>query len=238
MPEEMQILRFAVGTADGPRSRTWRLWVPSRKSDVYISGRRLGSSVKVSLHEPGPSRFAVTKEWVRRTGFVAPAGRDQRLAVEWEQPRPSRSCPIARAFTIIVPWDEILDRDKGETGEVVWIRPPSEDTCIHFDVVYTPACAEVIGHPGAESMGTGLVGEVRLENKVWVFVTWLQRPMLDVTRQGVTKLRSAPIRDSAGKLVGTDAVLSFGTEPNPDSNDGTYVGVFVDVTRVVSPATN
>jgi hypothetical protein len=62
MPKYNQVLRFAVGSPLGPRSRTWRLWVRKRKNDVYIASRRLAGSVKVSLHEPGPSRFALTRE--------------------------------------------------------------------------------------------------------------------------------------------------------------------------------
>ena len=59
MPKQ-QVLRFALGTADGPRSRTWRLRVPRGKSDVYVSNRRIANSIKVSMHEPGPSRYALS----------------------------------------------------------------------------------------------------------------------------------------------------------------------------------
>jgi hypothetical protein len=109
MSKATQVLRFAVGSTLGPRSRTWRLWVPRRKSDVYISSRSLGDSVKVSLHEPGPARYALTTEWVQRTGFQPLEGTDRRLAVEWERPRPRPPRQSARPFSITVPWDEVLD---------------------------------------------------------------------------------------------------------------------------------
>lgn len=226
-----QVLRFAVGSAIGPRARTWRLWVPRHKSDVYISGRTLGNSVKVSLHEPGPSRFALTTEWVRRTRFQVPEGKDQRLAVEWERPRPRPPRQIARPFSIIVPYDEVLDREMPETGQVIWVSPPPEGACIHFDVVYAPAGAVVTGHPGARSMGTGLVGEVQLENEELVFVTWLIRPMEEATRRHVAQLRSARIVNADGNPIEKVGMLAFGREPNPDAEDGTYVGTFLDVTR-------
>ena len=100
MPRDTPVLRFAVGSPMGPRSRTWRLWVPKQKSDVYISGRSLANSVKVSLHEPGPSRFALTNDWVAQTSFQAPKGRDRRLAVERSRPRPKPPRQIARPFSI------------------------------------------------------------------------------------------------------------------------------------------
>src|SRR3954454_15522313 len=100
MPKQ-QVVRFAVGTPGGPRSRTWRMWVPRGKSDVYVSSRRIANSVKVSLHEPGPSRFALTSEVGREQEFVAPEGRDPRLAVEWNRPRTSPG-HAARPFAIVV----------------------------------------------------------------------------------------------------------------------------------------
>jgi hypothetical protein len=231
MPEYIQVLRFAVGSAIGPRSRSWRLWVPKRKSDVYISSRRLGNSVKVSLHEPGPSRYALTTEWIRQSGFQGPAGSHWRLASECERPRPRLPRQIARPFSIIVPCDEVLDRGMPETGDVVWIPPPPEGTCIHFDVVYTSAGVIVTGHPGARSMGTRLVGSVQLQNGERVFVTSIVRPMDEATRRLIVKLRSARILDAAGKPIEKVGMLAFGKEPNPDAKDGTYVGKFLDVTR-------
>ncbi len=231
MPECRQVLRFAVGSAIGPRSRTWRLWVPRHKSDVYISGRTLGNSMKVSFHEPGPSRFALTTELVRRTRFQAPKGKDRRLAVEWERPHPHPPHQIARPFSIIVPYDEVINREMPETGQVIWVSPPPESTCIHFDIVYTPADAVVTGHPGARSMGTGFVGEVQLENEERVFVTWLIRPMEEATRRRVAKLRSVRIVNADGNPIKKVGMLAFGMEPNPDAEDGTYVGTFLDVTR-------
>ncbi|HKY53360.1 MAG TPA: hypothetical protein VJM08_03600 [Anaerolineales bacterium] len=207
--------------------------MPKQKSDVYISSRRLGSSVKVSLHEPGPSVFALTKEWVERKGFQAPEGKDQRLSVKWDRPRPQPPRRIARPLTIIVPWDEVIDRKTDETGDVIWIPPPPENTCIHFDIVYIPAGAQVTSYPGARSMGTGLVGEVQLHNGERVFVTWIARDMQDALRQQVIKLRSARILDKQGNPLENagNAMLAFGTEPNPDSADGTQVGILLDVTR-------
>lgn len=231
MPDRDQVLRFAVGSPTGPRSRTWRLWVPRRKSDVYVSSRRVGNSVKVSLHEPGPARFALTSELVRKGTFQAPEGRDPRLAVDWERPRPKPPGQIARPLALIVPWDEVLERDVDETGDVVWTPPPPEDTCVHFDVVYVPAGMPVTGHPGARSMGTELVGEVELENGERVFVTSIVRPMETVTREHVDRLRRARILDAEGNPIQKTGMLAFGHEPNPDADDGTFVGTVIDVTR-------
>jgi hypothetical protein len=130
-----------------------------------------------------------------------------------------------------VPYDEVLDRAMPETGQVIWVSPPPESTCIHFDVVYTPVGAVVTGHPGARSTGTGLIGEVQLENDERVFVTWLIRPMEEATRRHAAQLRSARMVDADGNPIEKSGMLAFGREPNPDAEDGAYVGTFLDVTR-------
>jgi hypothetical protein len=208
--------------------------VPKGKSDVYVSGRRVGNSVKVSLHEPGPSRFALTQEFVNRGTFQPPEGRDPRLAHEWDRPRtgPGR---VVRPVALIVPWDEVRDREGEETGEVVWASPPSESKAIHFDVIYVPPDAIVTGHPGARSMGTQLVGMVELENRERVYVTWLERGIEAPLRENIERIRSMRVRDAEGRALENLAMLGFGTEPNPDADDGTEVVTLIDVTLPTEP---
>jgi len=229
MPKQ-QVLRIAVGTAGGPRSRTWRLWVPKGKSDVYASSRRIANSVKVSLHEPGPSRFALTSEFVREQAFVAPEGRDARLAVEWNRPRTSPGRAV-RPFAIVVPWDEVLDRDDDDTDGVVFTPPPPAGHAVHFDIFYVPPGMPVTGHPGARSMGTELVGEVVLANGERVFVTSVVRELSAESRAAVERLRSVRVVDGGGNTIERTGVMGFGTEPNPDADDGTEVATVTDVTR-------
>jgi hypothetical protein len=232
MPPHPQIVRFAVGSSSGPRSRTWRLWVPKGKSDLYVSSRWLANSVKVSLHEPGPARFALTSEFVRGSSFRAPEGRDRRLAIEWERPRTKlRQQPVARPLSIIVPWDEVLDRGFDERGDVVWTPPPPEGACVNFDLIYVAPGMPVTGHPGARSMGTQLVGQVVLENGERVFVTSVVREMGEGLRKNVAMLRSGRILDADGNPITKTGALAFGREPNPDADDGTFIGTVIDVTR-------
>ncbi len=229
MPD--QVLRFAVGRPLGPRSQTWRLWVPKGKSDVYVSGRTLGSSVKVSLHEPGPARFALTKTWVQRSGFQAPPDRDSRLAVEWNRPRPTPS-RIARPLAVLVPYSEVLPRGRAAGDEVVWCAPPPEGHGIHFDVIYVSPGVDTSIHPGARSMSTSLVGRVELANGQTVFVTSVARPIQPSLAEQLEKLKGARVINKVTGEVVFGGTLAFGTEPNQDSEDGTSIGVLTDVTGV------
>jgi hypothetical protein len=206
--------------------------VPKGKSDIYVSSRRIANSIKVSLHEPGPARFALTSEFVRGSGFQAPDGEDARLAKEWERPRTSLpDRPVARPLSILVPWDEVQEREGNESGDVVFTPPPPEGTCVHFDVTYVAPGVRVTSHPGARSMGTEFVGQVELENGERVYVTSIVRAVEVPLRRNIAMLRSARVVDATtGKPLPGIGVMGFGREPDPDGH-GTFLGTLIDVTR-------
>ncbi len=74
------------------------------------------------------------------------------------------------------------------------------------------------------------MGKIQLENRERVFVTWLVRPMDEATRRYLVTLRAARILDANGNPIEKVGMFAFGTEPNPDVDDGTYIGKFLDVT--------
>ena len=45
-----EVVCFAVGGPDEPRSRVWRVWTTKGKSDLYISGRQ-----RSQWRSPGPT---------------------------------------------------------------------------------------------------------------------------------------------------------------------------------------
>jgi hypothetical protein len=218
-----QTIRFAVGSEDGARSRTWRLWVPSGKSDVYVSSRRVAKSVKISLHEPGPSRFALTREHVGGPNPIAVPSADPRATVEWERARPSLpNAPMTRALAMIVPFEEIIDRGYPELGEVVWTPPPESGTCVEYTILYTAAGVTVDAHPGASSMNTQLIDTIDLANQQRVWVVAAERAHEGPGREQYEQLRAARVRDTEGNRIDRLGMLGFGI-------DGS-VGVLTDVT--------
>jgi hypothetical protein len=140
-----QVLRFAVGTPTGLRSGTWRLWVPRGKSDVYLSRRTFGRNWKVSLHNPGPWQLALTSEYLARPDALELAPPDNpRGIIEFARPLPrKRLAPCARAFTIVVPWLEVVPRTGEDVGAVIWADSPLEGSCVQFDLIFVPPELEI-----------------------------------------------------------------------------------------------
>jgi hypothetical protein len=133
-----EVVRFAVGAPDEPRSLVWRVWMTKGKSDLYISGRLQGGDWKFSLHESGDWRFGLTREFAKARGMA------ERLIFEqWERPQPLRD-GVTSAFEIMVPSAELAlprqplpeDRRK-HTEKVTWFPPAPEGCATHFIVMYT-----------------------------------------------------------------------------------------------------
>jgi hypothetical protein len=77
------VARFAVGSAEGPRSAVWYLWTGKGTSDVYIAARALIGNLKVSLHESGVWRIAFTEE--HKEGQASTHDKD-RVIERWNRP--------------------------------------------------------------------------------------------------------------------------------------------------------
>jgi hypothetical protein len=200
------------------------MWVPPNKNDVYVSSRRVANSVKVSLHEPGPARFALTREHVEGPNPIAVPRDDPRAPIEWDRPRPRLpDAPLVRPLSILVPATEVIERGYPETGSVVWRKPPaSRGLCVEYDVLYSAEGLTVEGHPGARSMGTELVGTFKLSNgqQVWV-VAW-EHELDDEQRARTDGLRKTRVFDAEGNRIDDLGALMFGIEGS--------VGVLHDVT--------
>jgi hypothetical protein len=78
-------IRWAVGSPDGRRSSTWRLW-GDKKGDVYLSMRSQGGRLKASFHRDRHCSVGFTKEYesIAKERF----GADSRHWERWRLPAP------------------------------------------------------------------------------------------------------------------------------------------------------
>src|SRR6266516_8189503 len=78
-------LRFALGSADRARSNVWTVFGSKNTDDVYIGARDTLPAAKLSLHESGKWRRALTSQEAERRNL--PEGVD-RVMNRWEVPEP------------------------------------------------------------------------------------------------------------------------------------------------------
>ena len=64
-----------------------------------------------------------------------------------------------------------------------------------------------------------------------VSVTWLVQPMNKGSVVTSLNFRFSPILDANGNPMEKAGMLAFDTAPNPNADDGTEIGMFLEVTQ-------
>lgn len=111
-------IRWAVGSQDGFRSSTWRLW-GDIKGDVYLAGRQHGRELKVSIHRDGNCSFGFTNESGRSIENID--GMSSRHFVRWKLP----AVPVAKVAEIIIPSSELACFKSDEKEPMRWLDIPA-----------------------------------------------------------------------------------------------------------------
>lgn len=105
-------LRWAVGSANGPRSSIWKVKAHSRAKDgqhnVYVGTKEQMHAVKLSLHEPsiwqiGCDRNYSTKRWPNEI----------RAPFQTFVPAPELALGWKHATVILIPTSSLTDRLSG-----------------------------------------------------------------------------------------------------------------------------
>ncbi|WP_155826646.1 hypothetical protein [Jongsikchunia kroppenstedtii] len=111
-------VRFAVGSPDGPRSSTWRVWTSKTKNDWYAAVRVLAGRQKWSFHRSGVWRHAFLTE-----EDAKPYLDEDRVMDRWE--RPAEFTPgWTRALQIRVPVAGLrVGVDDGKGKPVKFVDP-------------------------------------------------------------------------------------------------------------------
>jgi hypothetical protein len=98
-----EALRFALGSPSGPRSSIWTVFGSKHTDDVYIGARDTLQSVKLSLHQSGKWRRALTSQEAERLDLPNDV---DRVMGRWEVPEPIGEGWI-HAVSIAVPSSSI-----------------------------------------------------------------------------------------------------------------------------------
>ena len=165
-----RVIRF--GISDGKlRAATWKLWTPSKKSDVYLACRALGGELKSSLHESGKWHVSYTQKFFENKL----AGRKQNRFVQtWPRPTPI-TAHVTLAYRIVTPHSAVTSPINATENAVCWIPNCPAQNATEIDVfIISFKTAAVVGWPGKGKMGTKCLGCYDLPNgeSVWV-VHWV-----------------------------------------------------------------
>lgn len=197
MPRAKTTIRFCIGTAQAPLAPVYSAWAHdvasgrATSSNVYISARILGGHLKVSLHQDGRWRYALTSERLRKGLSLPGWNRTGRVAEEWHRP-PEIEPGLTRAFTIRFPASELRDTHKSQPlpPDVVWLpRPPHEHQGI---VTVLLAHGHGDGWPGKDA-GTALVGAIGLMSGETVFLVYHTLPIPPELSSRVKALKAATV---------------------------------------------
>jgi hypothetical protein len=114
-------IRWAVGSINGPRGATWRLW-GNKKGDVYLAARSITREVKASFHRDRKCHLGFTSEYIEsaRTQFPGLTSRNWDC---WTIPDEL----VVRALQIVLPASELRAFASQEAAQTKWLPPPSEN---------------------------------------------------------------------------------------------------------------
>jgi hypothetical protein len=163
------ILRFALGSADGARSNIWNVFGKEKTDDVYVGARDTLSCAKLSLHESGKWRRALTSEEAERQSL--PDGVD-RVMNRWEVPE-SIADGWIHAVSIAIPISSIqidpVPLKRPKKGRISFYEIESGVHQVRFDVLIKSASAPELLVQNIHAQ----VGRIQLPGGgcVWVFAT-------------------------------------------------------------------
>lgn len=163
-------IRFGVNDGKRHRASSWKCWVETGagKNDVYLTCRRLGGVLKVSLHASGSWHVAFDS-----TAFPAlfeEADKPtSRFVTKWNRP-PELPPGVVLACRVIVPWYAPTVLEHPPDPEVTWIHTASHGKAVEFFLILTSSTTPVTDWPARRSMRTELVGQLTLDSgdRVWV----------------------------------------------------------------------
>jgi len=209
-------LRFGITDGTGHRAATWKLWTETgkKRSEVYLTSRSLGGTLKASLHESGNWHIAYSQKTFERDVKGAIPKQKDRFITKWPRPNEIAS-GITLAFRIVTPWSAITNLiEESKTKNVIWLPNAPKPKATKIDIIFTQPKVLVSGWPGRRSMGTALIGSMPLESGEIVWAVYWIIDMLDLSKlgEGIGRFFQGKSRDDL-RINGLRALI-IGTEPD------------------------
>lgn len=184
MPE--QVVRFGISDGSGHRAATWRLWTPSGKSDVYLTCRALGGTLKASLHQSGSWHIAYSERAFEKDVQGAVPTQQDRFLEKWPRPKPIAP-GVTLAFRIVTPHSAVTSLIGEADRNVKWIPNCPSPRATEIDIIIVSPSTPITDWPGKNKMGTKLIGSYELANdeSVWAVYWVVDMPDLSPSTKGI-----------------------------------------------------
>lgn len=222
MPTSNRVhLRFAGGSAEGPRSSIWRLFTGKKpRSDVYLAVRDIAGAIKASLHESGQWQVSFTTQFESQLRNLSDSRLASRHIDQWTRPQ-DISSGLTLAFRIIVPTSELRVMPTTPDKPTCWVPPAPTAWATEFAVLLSRAQIKVLGWPGKRSMRTQLLAKYLLPNLETLWIVYRTHELGKVMRDRIAE-HSAALRKglrewviSNPNLAGPHArIILGGAEPD------------------------
>jgi hypothetical protein len=207
--EEGLTLRFVVGEVEQPPwSGTWVAWGNEGKGDIYVASRSIAGDLKVSLHQSGECRFALTSQHLRKPGRVA----NNRNSLVWQM-RENMGVPgMSRPLVINFPSSELHPMvEPPKKAPLVFVAPAAPGGMTEISVVFTAPGITTDPWPGAhQGISFLAVYDLPLLGKAWFLAREIDIPsdfaaQIETHRKIMNRFKVPP--DVAGNEPGAYRAL-------------------------------
>ncbi len=164
-------LRFCVADLDkNKRAASWKVWSPYNKNDIYVAGRELKGSIKVSLHQSNQWHLAYSPDFYEQS---VPENESDtgRFIHTWKKPA-DIGPGVTIALRIVTPWTAV-STNLQQSKKVHYLKSPLEGRANEIGIIITAPTTKVSNWPGKNSVNSELIGTYTLPNSsvVWA-VHW------------------------------------------------------------------
>jgi hypothetical protein len=215
-------IRFGIKTDCGKRASTWKCFAPKGvgKSDLYILNRAMGSTIKTSLHESGKYHTAFISKYFNEKFTDAEKDERGRFVDKWSKPNELAE-GLTVVFRIVTPFSSATaDMSEEKHKKTFWIQNAPENMATEVVIIITKPDVLISSWPAKNSMGTELIGKLKLDNgnTVWFIYMYTEMPQFPENMSG-------KMRHSNGKPIeeikdGNLKAIMFGD--NPDGSKVIY----------------
>lgn len=132
----MNRLRFGVGDPSGKHSSIWVM--THNKNDVYLGSRNLMGRIKISFHESGIARVALTHQYQEKLHNAGRSALEDRKMCRWQMPDVPEDGAILVA-RLVFP-TAFLNSQAYEPNlkkQVVFIMPAPDTQAVEFGIFYS-----------------------------------------------------------------------------------------------------